>query len=128
MAGWILITPRTALTLILVFSFQVPSMALCGDCDGDGSVTILDALAAAHHGAGIITLVGQQFTDCDVNSTAQVDVLDALILAQAAAGLGVTLNCGMAPVNQPPVLTIEYSPALDRAKPRWGRHPDPLHV
>jgi hypothetical protein len=72
---------------------------LCGDCNGDGFVTILDALTAAQHSAAIITLTGTDFTNCNVigavepDPAAAVDILDALTLAQSAAGLPVMLVC-----------------------------------
>ena len=71
----------------------------CGDCNLDMMVSILDALVAAQHAAGLIILTGTQFSNCNVLGTlepfpgATVDILDALNLAQAAAGLSVTLTC-----------------------------------
>jgi hypothetical protein len=72
---------------------------LCGDCNGDGQISIVDALTAAQHSAGLITLTGDDFTNCNVlgllepDPGAEVDILDALNLARSAAGLGVTLAC-----------------------------------
>jgi hypothetical protein len=72
---------------------------LCGDCTGDGQVTILDALSAAQHSAAIIVLTGTNFTNCNVigavepDPSAEVSILDALTLAQFAAGLPVMLVC-----------------------------------
>jgi hypothetical protein len=78
----------------------VPCAAsLCGDCNGDMTLSILDALLAAQHAAAIVTLTGTQFSNCNVIGLlepapgAVVDILDALTLAQAAAGLPVTLTC-----------------------------------
>jgi hypothetical protein len=74
-------------------------LVLCGDCNEDGAVTILDALVAAQHAAGVTSLTGSGFSNCNVLGTtepdpgATVDVLDALSIAQFAAGLGVTLAC-----------------------------------
>lgn len=71
----------------------------CGDCNEDGSMDILDALQAAQHAAGVLTLSARGQTACNVTGTlapdpgAAVDILDALMLAQAAAGLPVTLAC-----------------------------------
>jgi hypothetical protein len=72
---------------------------VCGDCNGDLTVTILDALTAAQHSAAIIQLSGVEFTNCNVigvlepDPLADVSILDALTLAQAAAGLPVSLVC-----------------------------------
>jgi hypothetical protein len=71
----------------------------CGDCNGDGMVTILDALVAAQHSAALITLTGVDFSNCNVvgalepDPSAEVSILDALTLAQAAAGLPAALVC-----------------------------------
>ena len=72
---------------------------ICGDCNGDMMVTILDALTAAQHSAAITLLFGVDFTNCNVvgalepDPAADVSILDALTLAQTAAGLPVTLSC-----------------------------------
>ena len=42
------------------------AVPVCGDCTGDGVVSILDALAAAQHSAGLSVLVGPRFTACNV--------------------------------------------------------------
>ena len=66
---------------------------LCGDCDLNLTVNILDALQAAKHAVGLIVLVGLQFDSCDVDNDPDVDVIDSLFIAQASAGLPVTLTC-----------------------------------
>jgi hypothetical protein len=68
-------------------------VTLCGDCNGDGAITILDSLAAARHAVALVVLTGVQFASCDVDRDGDVDVLDSLRVAQAAAGLSVTLTC-----------------------------------
>ena len=63
------------------------------------TVSILDALVAAQHSAGLIVLTGVDFSNCNVfgalepDPTADVSILDALNLAQSAAGLSVMLIC-----------------------------------
>jgi hypothetical protein len=74
-------------------------LSLCGDCNQDGGVTVLDALLAAQHGVAIITLAGEAFSNCNVTGAVEpdpgpvVDVLDALTIAQEAAGLAPPLSC-----------------------------------
>lgn len=73
--------------------------AQCGDCNGDGARNILDALLAAQIAATLLGPSPDQFDRCNVNGAvfpdpaASVTILDALILAQFAAGLPVTLAC-----------------------------------
>ena len=66
---------------------------LCGDCNGDGNVNILDALAAAQHTVATITLTGRGYDACNVDSDGDVDILDALRIAQSSVGLPVALIC-----------------------------------
>jgi len=69
---------------------------ICGDCNEDGFVNILDALRGAQHAAGVLVLTGAAFDNCNVNrgtGSITVDVLDALVLARYDVGLGVTLTC-----------------------------------
>ena len=69
------------------------SAQLCGDCDGNGMAgQITDALAAAQLAASGIPPTGIQLATCDVDSTAAVSILDALVLAQFAAGLPVVIS------------------------------------
>jgi hypothetical protein len=64
---------------------------LCGDCNGDGQLNIVDALVAAQSAAGLF--LPPSLERCDVNSSTAVDIVDALLMAQAAAGLAPTLSC-----------------------------------
>jgi hypothetical protein len=67
---------------------------ICGDCNQDGSgPTIVDALSAAQVAAGLLMPGPVQLACCDVNTTTAVEILDALLLAQYAAGIPVTLTC-----------------------------------
>ena len=68
-------------------------VTLCGDCNGDGIVSILDALMGARHAVTLVVLTGIQFASCDVEQDGDVDILDALAIAQVSTGLSVTLTC-----------------------------------
>jgi hypothetical protein len=74
---------------------------LCGDCDQNGAVNILDALIAAQDAAGSLMppLSGSGFSNCNVTGpvepdpSAQVNILDALVIAQLSAGLAPPHMC-----------------------------------
>jgi hypothetical protein len=66
----------------------------CGDCDLDGSApTILDAREAARIQSGQASPLARQWLTCDVDASGTIDILDALLLAQSAVGLPVSLSC-----------------------------------
>jgi hypothetical protein len=66
----------------------------CGDCDGDGFVSVLDAFVGAQNAVGLATFPGQStFDACNVvgaqnpNPGAEVTILDALEIARHIVGL-----------------------------------------
>jgi hypothetical protein len=78
--------------------FDVDNMALCqgicGDCNlNTTGPEITDALVAAQIGVGLVTPSTPQTGCCDADSSGNIDVIDALRIAQGAAGLTVTLVC-----------------------------------
>ena len=78
---------------------------LCGDCDGDGFVSTVDALVAAQLAAELTPAVAiGDLLACDVvapqavrsgpiATPAVITILDALLIAQAAVGIPVLLSC-----------------------------------
>lgn len=73
---------------------------LCGDCNGDGAVSILDALQAARYATATTPVIfTEDFARCNVAGTpgtgagTTVDILDALSIAQRDVGLLASLSC-----------------------------------
>lgn len=54
-----------------------------GDADGDGSVTAADALTAAKHAAGLLTLSGEDLLAADMDRNGSVSAADAVLIAAA---------------------------------------------
>lgn len=73
--------------LMLILTPAAALASICGDCDGNGRITILDALVAAQHASGVITITGPRLLSCDADASGAVDILDALAIAAEAAGL-----------------------------------------
>ena len=71
-------------TIVVTF---VPVAVLPGDVDGDGHVTMLDALMAARAAVGITSLTGTAFTAADVNHDGFITMLDVLLIARMAVGI-----------------------------------------
>ncbi len=69
----------------------------CGDCNKDGQTTIVDAYHAARIGSGLVVQTPDSLKYCDVDSSQDVNILDALIIAKHSTGQPVQLNC---PLNK----------------------------
>ena len=68
--------------------------SICGDCNVNGiGPDVIDALTAAQIAVGAVVPTMSQAACCDVDSSMNVDVIDALFMAQSAAGLPATLVC-----------------------------------
>ena len=58
---------------------------IIGDVDGDGLVTMADAVIAARHAMGIITLSDEAFALADMDGDGFVTMLDAVLIMRLAA-------------------------------------------
>lgn len=61
---------------------------LNGDIDGDGTVTVLDALAVVNHILGQVSLSEADQLRADCNRDGEIDILDALGIVNGILGLG----------------------------------------
>jgi len=61
-----------------------PTTYTAGDVDGDGTVTMLDALVAARTAVGMTTLTGSAFQAADVNHDGTITMMDVLLIARIA--------------------------------------------
>jgi hypothetical protein len=105
--------------LLLVSTAPAQIVWVCGDCNQDGALTILDALRGAQIAAGLIVPQPIDYQYCDVNFVSPppaITVLDALIMAQAAAGLTVVLTCPSGCGINDPYIDADYL-ALQTASP-----------
>jgi subtilisin-like proprotein convertase family protein len=76
-------------------AFNADNSCFCGDCDISGSlpVSILAALIAAQFAAGLGMPTTLQQRCGDTNSSGGIEIIDALLMAQDAAGIPATLMC-----------------------------------
>lgn len=58
-----------------------------GDVDGDGDITVIDALMIMRHAIGITTLEGNQLRAADIDGDGSVLVVDAVIAMRTALGI-----------------------------------------
>jgi hypothetical protein len=80
-AGARMIYPRTGPTPV------------CGDADGNGTVTVTDGVHVLRAGAGLSSDCTQAV--CDVDASGSVSVTDAVNVLRAAAGLPSATNCDL---------------------------------
>ena len=88
------------IVLLLIFGISHIFAAACGDVNGDGNVTIVDAL-----------LIAQDYVDldpanydpsvADVNNSGTITISDALLVAQYYVNLISELNCGPIETDAP---------------------------
>jgi len=80
-------TPIPTATATSTPTSTPPTSGIKGDVNGDGQVTVVDALFVAQYTVGLRTLTSQQLAAADVNGDGQVTVVDALFIAQYTVGL-----------------------------------------
>ena len=84
--------PRPMIPPTLSCPPVVPT-GLCGDCDNNGDINILDALVAARAGAGLAVIDPLLVGQCDVSPVrGDITSLDALLIAQFVIGLN-SISC-----------------------------------
>lgn len=96
----LIVTPAQAQTL----------KAMCGDCNLDTSVNILDALLAMNAAVGNVSVPPLATQLCDVDGSGGPTTTDGLLILQFASGLIPTLSCPAMPPAVAPNSIIE--PAL----------------
>jgi hypothetical protein len=87
--------------LVMMLAVLAPGgvAQICGDCNSDHQVNVVDALVAAQHDVGLLTLPPADFLSCNVDGTpggppaGAVTITDALAIAQVSVGLGGPLAC-----------------------------------
>ncbi|MBQ5487874.1 MAG: hypothetical protein IIT70_03345, partial [Clostridia bacterium] len=72
---------------VLIAKFTGAFQILPGDVDGDGEVTVADALLALRSSMGLIELDNAQWAAANVDGDEEVTVADALLILRASMGL-----------------------------------------
>ena len=67
--------------------FVSPPECMPGDLDGNGEVTVSDAIIALRCGMGLTELTGPQLAAGDIDSNGAVDVSDAIMILRRAMGI-----------------------------------------
>lgn len=95
-------TPRVllgALAAALVVTCPAGALALCGDADGNGRVTVSDGVQTLRAAAGLSSPCDD---DCDVDGSGAITVSDGVNVLRKAAELTVVENCA----NGDPVASL----------------------
>jgi hypothetical protein len=80
--NYLLITDTSENVEVDVTSTPTPSF-LPGDADGDGKVTMVDALTALYAANNLETLTGADFLAADMNGNGSIDSGDVVLIVQA---------------------------------------------
>jgi hypothetical protein len=100
--------------LLLLTSVAAPAFAadLCGDADGNGSVTVSDGVQTLRAAAGLSTTCTP--ARCDLDGGGSVTVSDGVNVLRAAAELSVNLSC---PSTGPTCTAATVTVRLDVPEP-----------
>ena len=70
---------------------------VCGDADGNGTVSLSDGVQVLRAAAGLTTVCS--LTRCDVDGSGNISITDGVQVLRAAAGLPFTGNCASRPMS-----------------------------
>jgi hypothetical protein len=73
-----------------VVAFAAVALAVCGDANGDGEVSVSDGVQALRAAAGLSTTCND---DCDVDGSGAITVTDGVNILREAAGLASVRMC-----------------------------------
>lgn len=73
--------------IIQVIAQTVSSGVTPGDVDGDGEISMQDALLAARHSMGLVTLSSLQLAAADLNNDSVVDFNDVILIMRTSLSL-----------------------------------------
>ena len=93
------------------------SAASCGDCNGDGELSVIDALVSAQYSLGMNVIDAVDLEACNLVSDGQVDIMDTLMLAQHAAGIEATPNGTVAAPCDPVDTRSHLEPVVNTPLP-----------
>ncbi|MCP3961805.1 MAG: hypothetical protein GY719_28515 [bacterium] len=92
--------PLVALCLFLLAASHAGAQTgVCGDCDADFDVDVVDALVASQYASGLNPLTPPD--ECDVNGSGGTSIVDALLISQFSAGVISSLSCPLLPATPP---------------------------
>jgi hypothetical protein len=101
------------LTLGLVLPHaRLAGAQVCGDADGNGTVTVTDGVAVLRAAAGLSSSC--TIAVCDVDGNGTIGVTDGINVLRNAAGLSSTMNCSGSPSASQVIGTVlvELQPLL----------------
>lgn len=84
---------------------------VCGDADGNGSVSVVDGVQTLREAAGLPSVCTA--ATCDVDGNGSVSVTDGVNVLRKAAGLTIVENCGGSVAGQPATVLGEIHTLLE---------------